>query len=427
MGLTSAMYSGVSGLMTYGDAMNVTGDNIANVNTIGFKGNATIFADVLANSVSNGATTMQFGRGALIQGVKASFAQGSFSTTGNATDMGIQGAGFFVVKDTVNSATYYTRAGQFIINNDGKLANPNDYLVQGYKLTTNASGVVTRANGGGDIDISGVQSTPKTTTMYRMGLNLSSVASAGTTFSTSMNVYNSLGEEATITYTFTKTSTALQWQYNTSGPTGTSLSGTGSSGTLTFSSAGVLSTRGAYNGSGQAAITADLPLVISGFPSGASSLTVSWDLYNTAASSQRNEITGYASNSVTNSMWQDGYSTGVLRGLSVDQEGIISGLFSNGQTQKMYQVQMADFISPWGLSRQGNTLFAETTDSGQPILGFAKSGGFGTIYGSSLELSSVDLSREFVDMIQNQRAYQANSRIITTVDQMLQDVIALKR
>jgi len=427
MGLTSAMYSGVSGLMTYGDAMNVTGDNIANVNTIGFKGNSTIFADVLANSVSNGATTMQFGRGALIQGVKASFSQGSFSTTGNATDMGIQGAGFFVVKDTVNSATFYTRAGQFIINKDGKLANPNDYLVQGYKLTTNSSGVVTRANAGGNIDISGVQSTPKTTTLYRMGMNLSSVASAGTTFSTSLNVYNSLGEETTITYTFTKTSTALQWQYNTSGPTGVSLSGTGSSGTLTFSSAGVLSTRGAYNGTGQAAITADLPLVVSGFTSGAASLTINWDLYNAAASSQRNEITGYASNSVTNSMWQDGYSTGVLRGLSVDQEGIISGLFSNGQTQQMYQVQLADFISPWGLSRQGNTLFAETTDSGQPILGFAKSGGFGTIYGSSLELSSVDLSREFVDMIQNQRAYQANSRIITTVDQMLQDVIALKR
>lgn len=416
MGLTSAMYSGVSGLMTYGDAMNVTGDNIANVNTVGFKANSTIFADVLANSVSNGATTMQFGRGALIQGVKASFAQGSFSTTGNATDMGIQGAGFFVVKDSVNNADYYTRAGQFIINDDGKLANPSDYLVQGYKLTTNASGVVTRANGAGDIDISGVQSVPKTTTLFRMGLNLSTVASAGVTFSSSLNVYNSLGEEATITYTFTKSSTALRWDYVATGPTGTTLTGSGASGNLTFSSAGVLNN-----------VTADRSLTITGFPSGAAALTVSWDLYNDVASAQRNEITGYASNSVTNSMWQDGYSTGVLRGLAVDQEGIISGLFSNGQTQKMFQVQLADFMSPWGLSRQGNTMFAETSDSGQPILGFAKSGGFGTIYGSSLELSSVDLSREFVDMIQNQRAYQANSRIITTVDQMLQDVIALKR
>ncbi len=416
MGLQSAMYSGVSGLMTYGDAMNVTGDNIANVNTIGFKANRTIFADVLANSVSNGATTMQFGRGALIQGVQPSFAQGSFETTGNATDMGIQGAGFFVVKDAINNGVYYTRAGQFIINESGKLANPMDYIVQGYRLTTNSSGVVTRANGAVDINITGVQSVPKETTLYRIGMNLSSVASAGATFSASYNVYNSLGEQVTLTYTFTKTATPLQWQYNVAGPTGATFSGNAASGTLTFSSTGALT-----------GIAADLSLTISGFPSGANPLTIAWDLYNETTSTQRGEITGYASESVMNSMLQEGFSTGVLRGLAVDQDGIISGLFSNGQTQKMWQVQLADFLSPWGLSRQGNTLFAETTDSGQPILGFAKSGGFGTIYGSSLELSGVDLSREFVDMIQNQRAYQANSRIITTVDQMLQEVINLKR
>lgn len=428
MSLSSAMYSGVSGLMTYGNAMNVTGDNIANVNTIGFKANSTIFADVLANSVSNGATTMQFGRGALIQGVKASFAQGSFETTGNATDMGIQGAGFFVVKDSVNTGTYYTRAGQFIINKDGKLANPNDYLVQGYKLVSNALGVVTRANGATDIDISGVQSVPKTTTQFRMGLNLSTVASAGATFSTSLNVYNSLGEEVTLTYNFTRIGTPLQWEYYVTSSDVTTITGAAASGTLTFSSSGALLTRGDIGGNANVApITGDLDLILGGFNSGAANLTIQWDLYNTLAAAQRSEITGYASNSVTNSMWQDGYSTGVLRGLSVDQEGIISGLFSNGQTQQMFQVQLADFISPWGLSRQGNTLYAETTDSGQPIMGYAKAGGFGSIYGSSLELSSVDMSKEFVDMIQNQRAYQANSRIITTVDQMLQEVISLKR
>ncbi len=416
MGLQSAMYSGVSGLMTYGDAMNVTGDNIANVNTIGFKGNRTIFADVLANSVSNGATTMQFGRGALIQGVLPSFLQGSFETTGNSTDMGIQGAGFFVVKDIVNNGTYYTRAGQFIINADGKLANPMDYIVQGYRLTTNSSGVVTRANGAVDINITGVQSVPKETTLFRIGMNLSAVASAGATFSASFNVYNSLGEQVTLTYTFTKTVNPLEWDYAIAGPAGATFSGTAASGTFTFSPTGTLT-----------GIAADLSLTINNFPSGAGPLTIAWDLYNEIASTQRGEITGYASESVMNSMLQDGYSTGVLRGLAVDQEGIISGLFSNGQTQKMWQVQLADFLSPWGLSRQGNTLFAETTDSGQPILGFARSGGFGTIYGSSLELSSVDLSREFVNMIQNQRAYQANSRIITTVDQMLQEVINLKR
>jgi len=419
------MYSGVSGINAYGNAMNVTGDNIANVNTVGFKGNRTIFADILANSVANGATTLQFGRGSLVQGITASFSQGSFDTTGNATDMAIQGAGFFVVKDTAG-ASYYTRAGQFIMDENGKLVNPNDMIVQGYRMTTNSSGIVTRASASEDIDITGVQSSPKATTLFRLGMNLSSVASAGTTFSSSFNTYNSLGEMTTITYTFTKTTNPLEWHFAATGPTGTTLSGTGASGYFTFNSTGALTSYGTTAGAGTP-ITADLNLTISGFPSGANNLSVVWDVYNNATSTVRSELTGFASDSVMNSMVQDGYGTGVLRGLSVDQDGIISGLFSNGQTQQMWQVELADFLSPWGLSRQGNSLFAETAQSGQPVLGTAGDGGFGTIYGSSLELSSVDLSGEFVDMIQNQRAYQANSRIITTVDQMLQEVVNLKR
>ena len=299
--------------------------------------------------------------------------------------------------------------------------NPNNYYVQGYRLTTNSSGVVTRANGSSDIDITGVQSSPKTTTLYRLGLNLSSIASAGATFSSSFNVYNSLGEVTTVTYTFTKTANPLEWSFAATGPSGTVLAGDAAAGTLLFDSQGRLSQ---YNG---AAVTADGTLTISGFPSGAAAMSISWDLFNDVAGTQRDEITGYASQSVTNSMVQDGFGTGVLRGLSVDSEGIIAGLFSNGQTQKIWQVELADFLSPWGLTRLGNSLFGETAQSGQPILGVAKAGGFGTIYGSSLELSSVDLSNEFVDMIQNQRAYQANSKVITTVDQMLQEVVNLKR
>jgi flagellar hook protein FlgE len=410
------MYSGVSGLMAFGNAMNVTGDNIANVNTVGFKGNRTVFADILANSVANGSTTMQFGRGATIKSVQASFAQGAFETTGNATDMAIQGTGFFVVKDSVNGGKYYTRAGQFIINDKGKLTNPSGFIVQGYALSTNSSGVVTRSGAATDIDITGVQSVPKATTAFRLGLNLNASASSGVTFSSSFNAYNALGETVTITYTFTKQPAAQTWHYVAAGPAGTVLSGTALSGTMSFNSTGAM-----------IAPATDGTLTISGFPSGSAPLSITWDLINNTTGASNADITAYSAGSVMNSMTQDGYSTGVLRGLSVDDTGIISGLFSNGQTQKLRQVELADFLSPWGLSRQGNSMFAETNQSGQPILGVAKAGGFGTIYGSSLELSSVDLSQQFVNMIQDQRAYQANSKIITTVDTMMGEVVALVR
>jgi len=415
MSLGSAMYSGISGLNVYGDAMNVTGDNIANVNTIGFKGNRSIFSDILANQVANGSTVMQFGRGSFFQAVTSTFNQGSFETTGNATDLAIQGAGFFVVKDPNSGGIFYTRAGQFTINKDGYLVNPTQHRVQGYRMTMNTAGVYTKAGTASDIGITGLQSAPKETTFFRLGINLNAAASAATTFSSSFNVYNSLGEAATLTYTFTKSVTAGQWTYVVSGPTGATLGGA-ASGTVTFDSQGQMT-----------APATDQTLTVSNFPSGAANLSLTWDLVNNLTSTPYNDITGYAAGSVTNSIVQDGYSTGVLLGLSVDSEGIVSGLFSNGQTQQLWQVELADFLSPWGLSRQGNTMFAETTQSGQPIYGVAKAGGFGTVYGSSLELSNVDLSAQFVDMIQNQRAFQANSRIVSTVDDMMQEVVNLKR
>ena len=423
MSLTSAMYSGISGIMAYGNAMNVTGDNIANINTVGFKGNRSIFADILANQVANGSTTLQFGRGAHLNGVTSTFSQGSFETTGNATDVALQGAGFFIVKDPTSGGKFYTRAGQFTISEQGKLVNPNKYTAQGYRLTTNASGAVTKASASTDIDVTGVQSVPKATTTFRLGMNLNAAASAGATFSSSFNAYNALGETVTITYTFTKQLAGQTWRYVASGPAGTTLTaGTavggndGLSGTMTFSSQGIMT-----------APAGDVGLNITGFPSGSGDLAITWDIMNDTTGALNNDITGYAAGSVMNSMVQDGYSTGVLRGLSVSDDGIISGLFSNGQTQQMWQFELADFLSPWGLSRQGNSMFAETAQSGQPILGTAKAGGFGTIYGSSLELSNVDLSQQFVEMIQNQRAYQANSKIITTVDTMTQEVINIVR
>ena len=413
MSLNSAMFTGVSGILTMGNAMNVIGDNIANVNTVGFKGNRSVFADILANSLSNGSTVMQTGRGTFTQGISPSWAQGSFETTGNATDVGIQGAGFFVVKDQSDSGMYYTRAGQFTLDDDGMMVNPQDFIVQGYQVTSTVGSVITTSSSSSDISIDGVTAQPSETTAFRIGMNLNAAASSGATFATSFDVYNAIGERVTLTYTFTKSTTAQTWTYAVTPSSGTVT--TGASGTVTFNSAGALTLP-----------AADTTLTITGFASGASDLTTTWDILD-ASGNAYSEITGYAATSTTSSIIQDGYSTGTLRGLSVDQYGYISGLFSNGQSQYLYQLELADFASPWGLQREGGTMYAETQQSGQPLLATAGTAGLGTVLGSALELSNVDLATQFVKMIQNQRGYQANSRVITTVDDMMAEAVNLKR
>jgi flagellar hook protein FlgE len=234
-----------------------------------------------------------------------------------------------------------------------------------------------------------------------------------------MTVINSLGEQVTLTTTFTKSATTGQWDYSMSADTSNASSGTitvtGGSGSLVFNSSGALTSA-----------NADQTVSLSGFPSGAADLSMAWDLMDSSGASN-GDVTSFATASVTNSITQDGHSTGVLKGISINEEGVISGIFSNGQTQELMQLALADFLSPWGLSRQGNSLYAESAESGQPNVGTAETGGFGSIVGSSLEQSNVDLGTEFVNLITTQRAYQANSRIITSVNEMLVEAVNLVR
>lgn len=414
MSLNSAMYTGVSGLMTMGNSMNVIGDNIANVNTVGYKGNRANFADILSNQLSNGSTILQFGRGTYLQSINPSWTQGSVETTNNATDMAIQGGGFFIVRDTINNANYYTRAGQFIEDDNGYLVNNMGYRVQGYSVTSVSNGVINTSGVVSDIQINGVQSQPSATTEFRFGANLNASASAGATFTTSFDVYNNLGERITLNYNFTKTA-AQTWSYAITSSSGAVT--TGGTGTLQFDANGAVILP-----------SSNQTITITSFGnSGAADLSMNWLLNNAVSGAAYNDLTAYASPSNTVSIHQDGYPTGTLRGLSVSDDGVISGLFSNGQTTELWQITMADFASPWGLTRVGGSLFAESASSGQPLIGTAASGGFGSILGSSLELSNVDLATEFVRMIQNQRGFQANSRVVTTVDDMLTEVVNLKR
>ncbi len=412
MGLISSLFTGVSGLQSNAEALNVIGDNIANVNTIGFKGSKAVFSDVFSTLLANGDTTSQVGRGAQLQSVLQSFAQGAFESTSNALDLAVDGSGFFIVNN--GTGNFYTRNGQFRLNDQGVVQSSTGETLQGFKIT---NGVTSSALT--NIDLAGVQSSPQATTEFTIGANLNAASSGSTTFTSPVTIFNSVGSQVILSLTFTKATTGNTWTFAASTSQGTITSG--GTGSVTFDTTGQLSS---VNGGS----IADLSIVInySAANPPAATQTLNWDLVDSTGATNR-KLTGFAAQSNNNSLVQDGFRTGTLLGLSTDSNGIISGLFNNGQSANLFQVALADFLAPVGLSRVGQNLFAESGQSGQPIIGAANTGGFGGILGSSLELSNVDLATEFVTMIQTQQAFQAAARIITVTDDLLTETVNLVR
>lgn len=413
MSLVSSLFTGVTGLASNSEAMGVIGDNISNVNTIGFKGSKAVFSDIFSSVLSNGSTTSQLGRGAQLSGTLRSLEQGSFESSSNALDLAIDGSGFFIVND--GTGNFYTRAGQFRMNDNGKVQALTGEVLQGSKITNGVP-----ANATSNIDLAGVQSLPQATTIFELGANLNSAASASTSFNSPVTTYNSVGDQVLLNLQFTKTATANKWTYAVTTSKGSITSG--ASGSVTFG------TNGQLTQIGTGTTVADQTIVINHSASTpvAETQTLTWDVA-TAAGASSGKLTGFAAASNNNSVTQDGYSTGSLVSLNVDNTGIIKGLFSNGQTSSLYQVAMADFLAPTGLTRQGQNLFAESATSGQPVIGTAQTGGFGSIIGQSLELSNVDLAEQFVALIQTQQAFQASARMITTTDDLLTEAVNLVR
>ncbi len=410
MSLVSALFTGVTGLSGNSQALEVLGDNISNVNTVGFKASRPVFGDILSTILNNGSTQSQIGRGSQLSGVVQSFNQGSFESSDNALDLAIDGSGFFVVSQ--NGGDFYTRAGQFRLNENGLVQNITGQVLQGNRIT-NGTTATTRS----DVDLAGVQSAPQASTTFTIGTNLNAAASAGTTFTTPVSTFNSLGTQNVLSITFTKQSGANQWGYAITPSSGTITAG--ASGTVTFDTSGQLSL---VNGATVADQT--ISLTFTGDPAAAAQ-SLNWNLAD--ATGTNGKLTGFAAQSNNNSVVQDGFSTGTLVGLSVNGLGIIQGLFNNGQTENLFEVAMADFLAPTGLTRSGSNLFAESADSGSPVFGTATAGGFGGIVGSSLELSNVDLSAQFVTLIQTQQAFQASARIINTTDDLLTETVNLVR
>ena len=406
--LLSSLYTGVSGLSANSEAMGIIGDNISNVNTVGFKSSKAVFSDLFSTVLANGSTTRQLGRGSQLSGTLKEFSQGAFEASSNSLDMALDGSGFFVVNN--GTGNQYTRAGQFRLNDNGLVQTVTGQTLQGQRVTNGTVSSTVES-----IDLAGVQSSPEATTSFTLGANLDASSSATTTFNSPVSIYNSVGTQVTASIQFTKVDGANSWTYNISTSEGTLTSG--ASGTVSFDNSGNLTSP---------ATDPSIVIDYSASASPALTQTLSWDLLNSSGTTN-GKLTGFAAASNNNSLVQDGFSTGTLVGLTTDSTGIISGLFNNGQTDKLFQVTLGDFLAPTGLQRAGANLFSETADSGQVVLGTAGTGGFGGITGQSLELSNVDLAEQFVTMIQTQQAFQASARIITTADDLMTEAVNLVR
>ncbi|GAB4361641.1 MAG: flagellar hook protein FlgE [Deltaproteobacteria bacterium] len=433
MSLLSSLFSGVTGLTAYGNAMSVIGNNIANVNTTGFKSGRPIFEDILSQNLG---ASSQVGRGVEMQSVDTVFQQGSFETTENITDLAIDGAGFFVVKD--QTGQFYTRAGDFHFDKDGYLVNPSGLRLQGkavdptglaigsiVDISIGSSTAPPQPTGDGVIAGSGITVAANLDSRSTIPLLPFSATNANNTsnFSTSVSVFDSLGNAHLLNIYFRKAA-VNSWEFHVTADGSELAGGTpgvqqeiGAGGTLDFTTDGLLNSQSVnqltFNFSGGAT-----PGQVIGFNFGDPI---------TAGGTGRNGITQYGSTSAVAFQKQDGYTLGSLRNIAIDQSGRITGIFTNGQTLNLYQIFLADFKNPGGLTKQGKNMFAQSVNSGDPIIGPPGTSGKGSITSNSLEMSNVDLAAEFVKMITTQRGFTANTRVISTSDQMLTELVNLKR
>jgi flagellar hook protein FlgE len=392
-----SLNSGISGLRAHQTMLDVTGNNIANVNTVGYKSSSTVFEDTLSQTLrgatdpqatSGGMNPVQVGLGVKLAATTTNFAQGSTQLTGRSLDLMMQGEGFFVTNADGNQM--YTRAGSFTLDADGRLMTPDGALVQGWTAT---NGVVNTAVAPGAIALPmGTVYPPSATTSMSLGGNLPAQAAVGDAFTATMTAFDGQGKEIALTFTMTKTA-ADTWDLAIPGatPATTSVSFNPADGTMTTASPVALTI-------GTQAVGLDLTGVTQ-FGTGQS----------------------FAAKS------QDGFPMGNLQSFNITSDGTVVGFFSNGTKLPLAQLAIASFSNPAGLEKVGNTSFSASLNSGPAMIGTAGTGGRGLMVGGALEGSNVDLAAEFTNLIVAQRGFQANSRIITASDEVLQDLVNLKR
>jgi len=392
-----SLYSGISGLRAHQTMLDVTGNNIANVNTTAFKASATQFQDTLSQltqgaggpgTTTGGTNPAQVGLGVQVAGIATNFAQGSSQATGKASDMLISGDGFFITQQ--GGETVYSRAGSFDFDSAGRLVTPSGAIVQGWGAV---NGVVNEGGAVGDLSLPVNAVIPGTaTSSVAMTGTLPSDAVGGTQLLRDVKVFDASGAARTVSLTFTKAATGSGW--GVSGVDGATTATT----TLGFTGS---------------AVTSGGTLVI-GDPA-AGGVTV--DLTT---------LTGLAGINTVKAT-PNGSAPGSLESYSFGKDGTLVGLFSNGEQKALGRIALATFTNPGGLEKTGENGYRATFNSGTAALGAPGSTGLGSLTGGALEMSNVDLSQEFTNLIVAQRGFQANARIITTSDEVLQELTNLKR
>jgi flagellar hook protein FlgE len=417
MSIAGSMLVASGAMATYGNSLAVTGDNIANLNTVGFKESRYMFADLM--STYDG--SVEIGHGVRLADVTKPFQQGGIETTTSVTDLAISGNGFFVVRNAVNNTLYYTRAGQFHVDNAGRLVNAGDLILQGTA---------------GDIVIgSGLTAPSQATANLALQLNLdagavtpaasfpattdasSSAWAAAGNFSTVTTIYDGLGNRHDLTFIYRMTAPNT-WEYrvlaprrelDASAPNSSDLRQVSTPGSLVFTSTGQLDSA--------ASTVTDINGLT--WTNGASQ-TIAAANVNFAGSVQ------FGQPSFLFAAVQDGLSQGSFTGIAIDDQGNVFGRFSNGTSQQLGAIALANFTNVDDLDPLGDTLFAPSVESGAAKTGVANQNGLGGIVPGSLELSTVDLAKQFVELLSSQRAFQVNSKVVTTADQMYAVAAQLK-
>ena len=409
------MFSAISGLRSQQEYLDIIGNNIANVNTTAFKANRATFAETLWQTSRTGSAPqtdrgginpIQIGLGTTLAGSDPVFSQGDLRSTGKISDLAIEGNGFFVYAD--GSRNLYSRDGSLDIGVDGTLLNPATGLrVMGW--TADATGAIDTTQPLGTLTIpvgSGIAATQ--TGEVAFGGNLDSNTAAAGTVQTTMEVYDSLGNSHTINLTFTKSATSNAWTWSA---TGTGVTCTPGSTNLAFTTSGALDTAASGD--------AGLPTLQLDFAdTGIEDPTIQLDL---------SSLTQFADTSGVNVTSRDGNPAGTFVSCSIDAAGVVTATYSNGRMVEVGQLAMADFRNPAGLLRAGNNLYELSANSGDPLVGAPGTQGLGQIRAGFLEMSNVDLAQQFTNMIVASRGFQANSRVIGAADEMLQELVNLRR
>jgi flagellar hook protein FlgE len=424
--------AGLSGLNAQATALNVIGNNLANINTVGFKASTVAFEDLVSQTVGGAAGQRQIGLGVVTGAIAPVFSQGSIETTGEASNVAIQGNGFFIVNNGQGDA--YTRAGNFRFDENGTLVTPDGYKVQGYTQIDPVTGNILTTGQPTDITVPpGVLRSPMATTRFSTTSNLDADAAIGDTFSSSVQIYDALGAAHVLTTTYTKAS-ATTWNYQvtvpgadvTPAPAG-GAPAVVAAGSVTFDSLGKVASvtpTAPSTGGGPAATLADVQYASPAWANGAAANTLTWDLVDANGNAT---LTAFAAPSATSSKTQNGSAAGMVDSIGITDDGSIVAKFGAGQAIPIAQLALANFNNPQGLVKLGSNRFSDSPHAGLANVGTAGTGGRGTLIGSALEQSNVDIAHEFTQMILAQRGYQANSKTIVVSDELLVDTLNLKR